>query len=109
MVVKATINGLNISEVPTKLLVDGRSRKPHLNTWRDGWRHLRFLLMYSPKWLFLYPGMCLSVIGIAMMTFLTPNLMQKDVEILGANFGASTLTISGAMVIVGIQLSSSGS
>ena len=54
MVVKATINGLNISEVPTKLL-PMVAPKNHLNTWRDGWRHLRFLLPYSPKWLFLYP------------------------------------------------------
>ncbi len=56
MVVKATIHGLRITEVPTTLSPDGRSRPPHLRSWRDGWRHLRFLLLFSPRWLFLYPG-----------------------------------------------------
>lgn len=56
MVVSATLNGLKISEVPTTLSPDGRSRPPHLRSWRDGWRHLRFLLIYSPRWLFFYPG-----------------------------------------------------
>ena len=56
MVVKATLRGLRIAEVPTTLSPDGRSRPPHLRSWRDGWRHLRFLLLFSPRWLFLYPG-----------------------------------------------------
>jgi len=56
MVVKATLQGLTIAEVPTTLSPDGRSRAPHLRSWRDGWRHLRFLLLFSPRWLFLYPG-----------------------------------------------------
>src|SRR5271163_369194 len=56
MVVKATLLRMKVSEVPTTLNPDGRNRPPHLRTWRDGWRHLRFLLMYSPRWLFLYPG-----------------------------------------------------
>src|ERR1051325_447175 len=56
MVVKATLHGMRITEVPTTLSPDGRSRPPHLRSWRDGWRHLRFLLLYSPRWLFLYPG-----------------------------------------------------
>ena len=55
MVIKATIRGLRIAEVPTTLSPDGRSRPPHLRTWHDGWRHLRFLLLFSPRWLFLYP------------------------------------------------------
>ena len=59
MVVKATAFGLRITEIPTTLSPDGRDRTPHLRTWRDGWRHLRFLLLYSPRWLFLYPGMAL--------------------------------------------------
>lgn len=63
MVVKASLYGLKITEVPTTLFPDGRSRPPHLKTWRDGWRHLRFLLLYSPRWLFLYPGLLLMVIG----------------------------------------------
>ena len=66
MVVKATLNKLNIVEVPTTLSPDGRSRAPHLRTWRDGWRHLRFLLLYSPRWLFLYPGMILFLVGLVL-------------------------------------------
>src|ERR1700730_5619940 len=63
MVVRAAIVNLTIAEVPTRLAVDGRSRPPHLRTWHDGWRHLRFLLMFSPRWLFLYPGLALIVLG----------------------------------------------
>jgi glycosyltransferase involved in cell wall biosynthesis len=64
MVVKASLHGLKIAEVPTTLKPDGRSRAPHLRTWRDGWRHLVFLLAASPRWLFLYPGIILSSIGL---------------------------------------------
>jgi glycosyltransferase involved in cell wall biosynthesis len=64
MVVKATLYNLKITEVPTTLSPDGRSRPPHLRSWRDGWRHLRFLLLYSPRWLFLYPGFLLMVAGL---------------------------------------------
>src|SRR5256886_3796580 len=63
MVVKASLNGMRISEVPVVLRPDGRSRRPHLRTWRDGWRHLRFMLLFSPRWLFLYPGLALLVVG----------------------------------------------
>lgn len=63
MVVKATLYKLRIAEVPTTLSPDGRSRPPHLRTWRDGWRHLRFLLLYSPRWLFLMPGLLLMLLG----------------------------------------------
>ena len=59
MVVKAALFGLTIREIPVTLRKDGRSRPPHLRTWRDGWRHLRFLLLYSPRWLFLVPGLLL--------------------------------------------------
>jgi glycosyltransferase involved in cell wall biosynthesis len=64
MVVKAALNEVRMTEVPTTLSPDGRSRPPHLRTWRDGWRHLRFLLLYSPRWLFLYPGLILMAIGL---------------------------------------------
>ncbi|MEA5536083.1 glycosyltransferase family 2 protein [Crocosphaera sp. XPORK-15E] len=64
MVVKASLYNLKITEVPTTLSPDGRSRSPHLRTWRDGWRHLRFLLLYSPRWLFLYPGLFLMLVGL---------------------------------------------
>jgi glycosyltransferase involved in cell wall biosynthesis len=63
MVIKAQLLGLKVSEVPTVLRPDGRSRPPHLRPWRDGWRHLRFMLMYSPSWLFVYPGMLVAVLA----------------------------------------------
>ncbi len=72
MVVKATLQKLRITEVPTTLSPDGRSRPPHLRSWRDGWRHLRFLLLYSPRWLFLYPGMLLMLSGLAVGLWLLP-------------------------------------
>ena len=65
MVVKASLFGLKIAEVPTTLSPDLRGRPPHLRSWRDGWRHLRFLMMYSPRWSFLYPGLALMAGGIA--------------------------------------------
>lgn len=68
MVVKASINELAIVEVPTTLSPDGRSRGPHLNTWVDGWRHLRFLLLYSPRWLFLYPALCMIGLGFLLVS-----------------------------------------
>lgn len=64
MVVKASLGQLRITEVPTILSPDGRDRPPHLRTWRDGWRHLRFLLLFTPRWLFLYPGAVLTLIGL---------------------------------------------
>jgi hypothetical protein len=72
MVVKATLFGMRIAEVPTTLSPDGRSRPPHLRSWRDGWRHLRFMLLYSPRWLFLYPGIALVVVGLAVGLWLLP-------------------------------------
>ena len=65
MIVKAQLNKLTIVEVPTKVFPSGRSRAPHLNTWKDGWRHLRFLLLYSPQWLFFIPGIFLMLIGVS--------------------------------------------
>lgn len=73
MIVKATLNKMRITEVPTTLSPDGRSRPPHLNTWRDGWRHLRFLLMYSPRWLFFYPGVFLILAGLLTTLWLLPS------------------------------------
>jgi hypothetical protein len=72
MVVKATLHGLRITEVPTTLSPDGRSRKPHLRPWRDGWRHLRFLLLYSPRWLFLVPGLALMLAALVVGAWLLP-------------------------------------
>jgi glycosyltransferase involved in cell wall biosynthesis len=72
MVVKATLMKMRIAEVPTTLSPDGRGRPPHLCTWRDGWRHLRFLLLYSPRWLFLYPGLFLMLIGVSLGAWILP-------------------------------------
>ena len=73
MVVKATLMNIRITEVPTDALADGSwSRPPHLRTWRDGWRHLRFLLLYSPRWLFLYPGLLLILIGLGLGAWILP-------------------------------------
>jgi glycosyltransferase involved in cell wall biosynthesis len=70
MVVQASLRGLRIEEVPTELSKDGRSRPPHLNTWRDGWRHLRFLLLHSPRWTFAYPGLAMLALGLALVALL---------------------------------------
>ncbi|MEJ2153150.1 MAG: glycosyltransferase family 2 protein, partial [Gemmatimonadota bacterium] len=75
MVVKATLQNLTISEVPTTLSPDGRTRSPHLRRWRDGWRHLRFLLLFSPEWLFLYPGLFFMGLGLFSMI----NILMRPV------------------------------
>ena len=99
MVVKATLQGLRIAEVPTTLSPDGRSRPPHLRSWRDGWRHLRFLLLFSPRWLFLYPGAVLMALGLASMLWLLPGPQR-----LGAlTLDVHTLVYSAAAIICGFQ------
>lgn len=76
MIVRSALAGFDIREVPTTLSPDGRSRPPHLRTWRDGWRHLRFLLLFSPRWLFLYPGMIIMGLGLLLVFALLPGPMQ---------------------------------
>lgn len=99
MVVKATLRGLRIAEVPTTLSPDGRSRPPHLRSWRDGWRHLRFLLLFSPAWLFFYPGILMLLLGAGVMTWLLPG-SQSTGDI---TFGINTLVFAAASVICGFQ------
>ncbi len=99
MVVKATLNNLNIVEVPTTLSPDGRSRAPHLRTWRDGWRHLRFLLLYSPRWLFLYPGIFIFLVGLVMGGVLLTGPIQIGEHALDV----SALVYSMAAVLIGFQ------
>jgi glycosyltransferase involved in cell wall biosynthesis len=99
MVVKATINQLKISEVPTTLSPDLRTRKPHLRPWRDGWRHLRFLLLFSPRWLFLYPGVAAMVLGVGMTIALLPG----PVSLFGASFDVHTLVYASALTVIGYQ------
>lgn len=99
MVVKATLGGLKVSEVPTTLSPDGRSRPPHLRSWRDGWRHLRFLLLFCPRWLFLYPGASLFAAGLVGMAWLLP----QSREVLGVTLGIHTLFYCSLAVLVGFQ------
>ena len=99
MVVKATLNKINIVEVPTTLSPDGRSRAPHLRTWRDGWRHLRFLLLYSPRWLFLYPGMVLFLVGLV----LGGVLLTGPIQIGDHALDVSALVYAMAAVLIGFQ------
>jgi len=100
MVIKATLKQLKISEVQIILHKDGRSRPPHLKPWRDGWRHLRFMLIYSPRWLFLVPGLLLSAVGI----ILAAALSFKDLRIGDIELNVGTLIMACMAVLVGFQL-----
>jgi hypothetical protein len=99
MVVKATLAKQKITEVPTTLSKDGRSRPPHLRSWRDGWRHLRFLLLFSPRWLFFLPGLVLLVAGLVIGAIVAVGpLTIGDVT-----FDVDTLVAASAMVVIGFQ------
>src|SRR5208337_4594683 len=100
MVIKATLKALRISEVPITLYPDGRSRPPHLKPWRDGWRHLRFMLLFSPRWLFLGPGLALLLVGLA----LAVPLSIGSFKIGRVQFDTNTLLVAGMMLIVGVQV-----
>ena len=100
MVVKATMYGLKMTEVPTTLSPDGRSRAPHLRSFRDGWRHLKFLLLHSPNWLFLYPGMVFCVLGL----IITAALMFGPVQIGGVVFDIHTMLYGSAMIMIGTNM-----
>jgi glycosyltransferase involved in cell wall biosynthesis len=100
MVVKAALAGWRIAEVPTRLHRDGRGRASHLRSWRDGWRHLRFLLIFSPRWLFLYPGCALLAAGIA----LTTALYFTPMKLLGAGLDIHSMLYASAGVLLGMQL-----
>lgn len=99
MVVKAGLHNLRIADVPTTLSPDGRSRPPHLRSWRDGWRHLRFLLLYSPRWLFLYPGVLLGLAGVLAMTL----LISGPRVIGGVTLDVHTLVYAALAVSLGYQ------
>lgn len=99
VVVKSTLGGLRVSEVPTTLKKDGRSRPPHLRSWRDGWRHLRFLLIFSPRWLFLWPGALTFFIGL----FGTLGLAFGPVELGSVGFDVSSQVYLAALTVVGYQ------
>ncbi len=99
MVVKATLLGMRIAEVPTTLSPAVRNRPPHLRTWRDGWRHLRFLLLFSPRWLFFYPGLFLMMIGTLVSVWLLPGP-----RVIGrVGFDLQTLLYAAMAIVVGYQ------
>jgi len=99
MVVKACLFGMKITEVPTTLAPDGRGRPPHLRRWQDGWRHLRFMLLYSPRWLFLYPGILLMIVGALACLWLLPGPRK----IAGVTFDVHTLLYAAMAVLLGFQ------
>src|SRR5919202_4389235 len=100
MIVKATLHNMRITEVPTTLSPDGRSRPPHLRSWRDGWRHLRFLLVFSPRWLFLYPGLALLCIGAGLSTA----LYFAPLYVGGAGLDIHSMLYACAATLLGLQL-----
>jgi hypothetical protein len=100
MIVKAALARWRIAEVPTVLSPAGRSRPPHLRSWRDGWRHLRFLLMMSPRWLLLYPGACLIAAGMAAELA----ILRGPIVIHGVGFDIHTMLYAAGATILGLQL-----
>jgi len=99
MVIKATLQQIKIIEVPITLHKDGRSRPPHLRPWRDGWRHLRFMLLFSPRWLFLYPGLMLMLLGFGIVVLLLPAPRHLG----PVTFDVHTLLHAAMAVLVGFQ------
>jgi glycosyltransferase involved in cell wall biosynthesis len=104
MVIKAMLLKLRVEETPTTLRPDGRDRPPHLRPWRDGWRHLRFMLLFSPRWLFLYPGVTLSLAG----TVITTLLLYAPVTVGGVTFDIHTMIYSTMAILAGVQAASFG-
>ena len=98
MVIKAALSSVPMSEVPITLRPDQRSRRPHLRTFRDGWRHLRFYLMYSPRWLFLLPGLALVLLGAIGYAFAIPGTRLG-----GAQLDVNALLYSSLFIILGYQ------
>jgi glycosyltransferase involved in cell wall biosynthesis len=99
MIVKASLFGLKIAEIPATLRPDGRSRPPHLRTWRDGWRSLRFYLIYSPRWLYLVPGLFLTLLGAFLIAWLLPGPRT----FLGATLDVHSMLGAAAMILIGTQ------
>lgn len=99
LVVCSALAGYQLREVPTRLKPDGRSRPPHLRTWRDGWRHLSFLLMYSPKWLFLFPGVALLVGGLVGALALLPG----PIYVGSVGFDIHTFLVACTAIMLGLQ------
>jgi hypothetical protein len=100
MLVKATLGGLKVAEVPTTLKKDGRSRPPHLRSFRDGWRHLRFLLLFSPRWLFLYPGYLLLAIGLFLGALLVRGPVNLSPTVV---LDIHTFLVGAMCILLGLQ------
>jgi Glycosyl transferase family 2 len=100
MVVRARLWRLSIAEVPTTLKKDGRSRSPHLRTWRDGWWHLRFLLMFAPRWLFFYPGLALLLAGMVLSLVLLPGPVHVTPSV---SLDVHTLLVGAMSTVIGMQ------
>jgi glycosyltransferase involved in cell wall biosynthesis len=99
MIVKATVYKFRITEVPTTLAPDGRGRPPHLRSWRDGWRSLRFFMLFSPRWLFLYPGAAVFMIGLLASLWLLPG--TRYVGKVGLDI--HSLLYAAVAVVIGFQ------
>lgn len=105
MLISAAVRSYRICEVPTTLKKDGRSRPPHLRTWRDGWRHLSFLLMLSPRWLFIYPGIALMLFGAIITAFLFPGPVQIAH---GVSLDTHTFLVGAIAMLIGTQILTCG-
>lgn len=100
MIVRASLHGLSMAEVPIKYWPDGRGHKSHLHPWRDGWRHLRFLLLYSPRWLYLYPGLAMIALGVVLSLLLMPGpVMIAE----GVGLDVHSLLVASLAILMGIQ------
>lgn len=100
MVVKAALRGIPATEVPTTLSPDGRGRRPHLRPWRDGWAHLKFLLLHSPRWLYLYPGLAMTIGGLGLMALLA---LFDSIAIGGATLQVHSMLAAGVIGLLGVQ------
>jgi len=100
LIVRAALNDYDIVEVPTTLQPDGRSRPPHLRTWRDGWRHLRFLLVFAPRKTLIWPGAIMFVLGLIGTSILTVGPLR----VAGVGFDINTLVYTCLAMLVGTQL-----
>jgi hypothetical protein len=100
MVVKAALRGIATTEVPTTLRPDGRGRRPHLRPWRDGWAHLKILLLHSPRWLYLYPGLVMTIGGLGFMALLA---LADSVSVAGVTFQVHSMLASGVIGLLGVQ------
>jgi glycosyltransferase involved in cell wall biosynthesis len=104
MIAKACLSGLKMTEVPINLYKDGRSRPPHLKRWRDAWRHTRFMMLHSPKWLFIIPGLIMIMTGLLGELMLLPGMFTID----KVNFDVHSLLVMSFLVIIGTQTAVTG-